>query len=571
MKKSLMLGFVVILALALLISGFLNAFIFNSELLEETEQEMLAFSAILAENYNPSADANAQAVRFAAGIGDARISIIAGDGTVLGDSEADYRTMDNHSGRPELIEAAAAGRGTSIRSSQTLGKKLVYSAIKTPDGHFIRATREVSGVWDNMRSIIPAMFLTLFGALALASALTSRFSSRFLNPILEMNERLISVKDGGTKLDPKAYRYGELEEMAVKINVLSAHLSEYIASIQREKDKLRFILDNVNEGFLLLDAKQTVLLINDAACRFLGCTMAVIGERLPYAAREPALLRAAERALADEERAELDLKRGGRVLEALCSYVGKVGGMESALIITLSDVTESRNAVRIRREFFSNASHELKTPITAIKGSAELLCSNLPLSEAQKAELLSRIGLEAERMNLLISDILMISRMESGELSGEREDIDLSTLIAECIGEVRPLAEREGLQIRTEISPLVLHADKKDLRALVSNLLVNAVKYNREGGTVDISLREADGYACLRVRNDGEVILPELQGRVFERFYRVDSGRSKAVGGTGLGLAIVKHAVDTLGGTVSLESRADTGTSFTVRLPLDGK
>lgn len=571
MKKSLMLGFVVILALVLLISGFLNAFIFNRELLEETEREMLAFSGILEDGYDPSADADEQAARFAREIGDVRISIIAADGTVLGDSEVNYRTMDNHADRPELIEASAAGRGTSIRNSETLGRKLVYSAVKTADGHFIRATREVSGVWGNMRSIIPAMLLTLIGALTLASALTSRFSSRFLNPILEMNESLIGVKDGGTKLDPKAYRYWELEEMAVKINALSAHLSEYIASIQQEKDKLRFMLDNVNEGFLLLDEKQTVLLINDAACSYLGCTKSVIGERLPYAAREPALLRAAERALANGEREELDLKRGGRVFEILCSYVGKIGGMGAALIITLSDVTESRSAVRVRREFFSNASHELKTPITAIKGSAELLCSGLPLSETQKAELLSRIGLEAERMNLLISDILMISRMESGELSGEREDVELSALIAECIGELRPLAEREGLLFNTEISPLVLHADKKDLRALVSNLLVNAVKYNHEGGAVDVSLREEDGYARLRVHNDGESIPPEHQSRVFERFYRVDSGRSKAVGGTGLGLAIVKHAVDTLGGTVSLDSRPDTGTAFTVRLPLGDK
>ncbi len=571
MKKSLMAGFVLILALTLIISGMLNAFVFNKELIEDTKQELLSYASVISKEYDPSLDTDIQAKNFAGDIDNVRVTIIAADGTVLGDSAADYKAMKNHSDRPEIIEASITGKGSSVRNSETLGKKLVYSAVKTSDGYFIRATKEVSGVWDSLKSIIPAMILVIVIALILASVLTGRFTSGFITPIVEMNNSLISVKDGGIQLNPKAYRYAELEDMAVKINALSAHLSKYIATIQHEKDKLNYILDNVSEGFLLLDEKKNVLLINDAACGYLKCTKASIGENILYATRNYDFIQRADRAISEKKRLSFDLALGGKLIETVFTYVGEESGVEAALIITMSDVTESRNAVKIRREFFSNASHELKTPITSIKGSAELLCSDLQIPDKQRKELLARIGLETERMNLLINDIIMISRMESGELSGECEEVDISSVIHESINELVPLAERESVTINTDISPVTIYANRKDIRELVSNLLVNAVKYNKQWGAVDVSLFEQNGQAILSVRNDGEPIPPEHQRRVFERFYRVDSGRSKAVGGTGLGLAIVKHVVDTLGGTITLESNAENGTTFTVKLPLSEK
>lgn len=568
MKKTLMAGFVLILALTLVISGALNAFVFDKELIDDTQQQLLSYASLIAMEFSPEQDADVQAKAFAYAVEDVRVSIISTDGTVLGDSQADYKVMGNHLDRPEIIEAGLAGHGSSVRNSETLGKKLVYSAVKTSDGYYIRATKEVSGVLEGLKSIVPAMILVIFIALLLAAYLTHRFSKGFITPITEINESLISIKDGGKQLNPKDYRYGELEDMAIKINALSAHLSEYIGNIQLEKDKLNYILDNVSEGFILLDVKKNVLLINNAACDYLNCSKKSVGENILYSTRNIDFIRCAERAVAEKKQLNLDLQIGGKIIENVFTYAGEENGFAAALIITMSDVTESRNAVKIRREFFSNASHELKTPITSIKGSAELLCSDLPISDIQRNELLTRIGLESERMNMLINDIIMISRMESGELSGERENVDIASIINESVNELKPLAEQENLSINLDLSPVVISADKKDIRGLVSNLLVNAVKYNKQDGAVDVSLTSINGQAVLKVRNDGEPISPEHQRRVFERFYRVDSGRSKAVGGTGLGLAIVKHVVDTLGGTVSLESSTEKGTLFTVRLPL---
>jgi len=568
MKRSLMVGFVLILTLTLVISGVLNAFVFDKELITGTEQELLSYASIMADEFNPNKDADAQAKTFASAMEDVRVTIIASDGTVQGDSQADYKSMKNHLDRPEIIQAGLAGQGSSVRNSETIGKKLVYSAVKTSDGYYIRATKEVSGALEGLKSIVPAMILVVCIALLLAAYLTHRFSIGFITPITKMNESLIRIKNGGAKLNPKDYRYEELEEMAIKINSLSSHLSEYIGTIQLEKDKLNYILDNVSEGFILLDRKKNVLLINAAACGYLNCDKTSIGQNVLYATRIFDFIHSSERAVAEKKRLTLDLEINKRTIETVFTYVGEESGFSAALIITMSDVTENRNAVKVRREFFSNASHELKTPITSIKGSAELLCSDLPISDNQRNELLTRIGLESERMNMLINDIIMISRMESGELSGECENVDISAVIIESINELKPLAEQDDLSINTELNPVVIFADKKDIRGLVSNLLVNAVKYNRQGGSVDISLASLNSQAVLKVRNDGDPISPEHQRRVFERFYRVDSGRSKAVGGTGLGLSIVKHVADTLGGSVSLESSAEKGTTFTVRLPL---
>lgn len=568
MKKTLMAGFVLILALTLVISGALNAFVFDKELISDTQQQLLSFASLIAMELKSEQDVDTQAKAFANAIENVRVTIIAPDGTVLGDSQADYKLMANHLDRPEIIEAGLAGHGSSVRNSETLGKKLVYSAIETSDGYYIRATKEVSGVLEGLKSIIPAMILVIFIALLLAAYLTHRFSKGFITPITEINESLISIKDGGKQLNPKDYRYGELEDMAIKINALSSHLSEYIGNIQLEKDKLNYILDNVSEGFILLDEKKNVLLINNAACDYLNCSRASVGENILYSTRNYDFIRCAERAVTEKKRLNLDLVVGSKIIETVFTYAGEENGFLAALIITMSDVTESRNAVKIRREFFSNASHELKTPITSIKGSAELLCSDLPISDIQQKELLTRIGLESERMNMLINDIIMISRMESGELSGDCENIDIAAVINESVNELKPLAEQENLTINLSLSPVLIFADKKDIRGLVSNLLVNAVKYNRQGGAVDVSLSSLNGQAMLKVRNDGEPIPSEHQRRVFERFFRVDSGRSKVVGGTGLGLSIVKHVVDTLGGTVSLESNSENGTAFTVRLPL---
>jgi len=234
----------------------------------------------------------------------------------------------------------------------------------------------------------------------------------------------------------------------------------------------------------------------------------------------------------------------------------------------VNDLTiESRRAAFLRRDFFANASHELKTPITAIKGSAELLCADVPLGEEQQKELLHRIGIEAERLHSLINDIIMINRLESGETAWEKEDVDLAQIVRECVDEVMTLVDRNRLRIEIQTEPVTLFANRKNVFEMLSNLIVNAANYTPPDGRVEIQLRASPQEIIFSIRNDAEPIPSGHQPRMFERFYRLDSGRSKAVGGTGLGLSIVKHAVESLGGTVRLESDEQIGVLFTVVIP----
>ena len=227
----------------------------------------------------------------------------------------------------------------------------------------------------------------------------------------------------------------------------------------------------------------------------------------------------------------------------------------------------AQSAANLRRDFFANASHELKTPITSIKGSAELLCAQVPLDDAQQKDLLTRIGIEADRLHRLIDDIIMINRLESGEIMGLKEEAELSAMVRDCIDAVRPIAENNGLHLNLNLAPATVFINRKNWNEIVSNLMINAINYARPGGTVDVHLAPKIREIILSIRNDAEPIRLEHQARVFERFYRVDRGRSKSVGGTGLGLAIVKHAADSIGATIVLESNEHIGVQLTVTLP----
>ncbi|MCL2427231.1 MAG: ATP-binding protein [Oscillospiraceae bacterium] len=228
---------------------------------------------------------------------------------------------------------------------------------------------------------------------------------------------------------------------------------------------------------------------------------------------------------------------------------------------------ESREASLLRRDFFANANHELKTPVTAIKGSAELLCSDIPLDEEHQKELLHRIGIEAERLHSLINDILMINRLENGDTAEEREIINITELIHSCVDELKTQIDQSRLRVDVSAESVTLNANRKNVYGIFSNLIVNAVNYTRQGGRVEIRLSSNDEEVSFSIRNDGEPIPIGHQPRMFERFYRLDSGRSKAVGGTGLGLSIVKHAVESLGGTIRLESDERIGVLFTITIP----
>ncbi len=522
---------------------------------------------MLAELYDENAIADGQAHLFARNSG-VRVTIIDSTGTVVGDSEAQWRNMENHADREEIVEAASNGEAVAIRVSHTVGGTMMYAAVQTENGDFIRLSQTYGGLKENILTILPGMLLAILLTLLVVGMVSARLVNNITGPLAAMSMSMNRVKDGTAMLDAESYPYEELRYMAEKINLIAADVSTSIQKLQAEKERVDFLLNNMGEGVVLLDKEQNILQINDSACTILGCDKNdVQGSYLLSLISNTSVLEAAKNAGQGQSQ-QSEFECNGRIYQVNCAPVQEHTDWEQGLILTMTDVTETMRSAQMRQEFFSNASHELKTPITSIKGSAELLGSALPMDEATRCELLDSIGRESDRLNTLIGDIIMLSRIESSQAEIEREEIDLYQIVASCVSEAASMARQNGVTIRTDMEQAVMVASRPLLYQLVNNLISNATKYNCQNGQVDVTLRKHEDSVVLSVRNDGEPIPKESQSRVFERFYRVDKGRSRAVGGTGLGLSIVKHTVDAMGGTVTLTSSREEGTRFTVQLPV---
>lgn len=568
MKRSMIKKFSIVIVLAVILSGITNVFLFDKKLTSEKKNEMLRLVKVMADEFNKDEDNNEQAERFGDESDGVRVTIVRPDGVVTGDSQADYRKMDNHSGREEIKKAQSSKSAITVRKSSTVGKKLMYAVTRTEDGYYIRLSEEYNSIILDAMSFLPAMILVMLISCELAIYLAGKMSEKIASPILVMNESLSGVQDGTTRLDAESYPYDELKDMAVKINKLAEDVSNHIETIKQEKDKIEYILDRMKEGFMLLDSNSKIIIINKRACKYMSSDKSVVGKDLYHLTRNLQFISYATESFETGKNMRMDIEYEDKIIEVSFNPVERGNGdIENGLILIMTDVSAKRNAEKLRREFFANASHELKTPITSIKGSAELLCSDIPINEEQRMEMLKRIGVESERMTTLIEDILMINRLESGEMSRESEFVDMEKIVKEDIDEMTSMAEKAGVHINAATEEAVIFANPRDIHELTGNLIVNAIKYNEEGGSVDIVLKKQNDMIEFSVRNDGEVIPLNKQGRVFERFYRVDKGRSRNVGGTGLGLAIVKHVVDSLNGVITLESTEKTGTKFTVKLP----
>ena len=548
MKKSILKSTALVLCAGLVCCLLLTAAIFDAKTTQQTETQLRSLATALGSAYDANGDADAQASQFSRQIGGLRVTVIAKDGTVLGDSAADYKTMENHAGREELKAAEGAGVGISVRPSETLGTRLMYAAVRTQGGDYIRVAMQYNGFLRDLVSLLPALLGAGLVAFAVAAFVATRVAKTVTDPISDFTESLKNVQEGGARLEPEKYPYEEMQAMAGDINRMSEEIARNMRRLEREKAKIDYILDNMNEGFVLLDTDQNIL----HATR-----------NIPLIDGVAAVLKkgghvAVDMPLPDKRKGEVNISR---------VKPEDTGAIDGGAIIIISDVTAQRNAAKMRQDFFESASHDLKTPITSIKGFAELLCSDMPLGGNKQEAISKRILKETMRMSSLISDIIMISRLESGDITFEREVLDLAAVVSECCSDAAEFARSSKVSISCTTQPCVLSASHREMSELAGNLITNAVKYNRQGGRVEVNLTNENGAPCLRVFNTGEPIAPEYAQRIFERFYRIDKGRSKAAGGTGLGLAIVKHIATNYGASVTVTAAPD-GNTFTVLFPV---
>jgi len=507
----------------------------------------------------------------------ARVTLIARDGTVLGDSDVPFDRLPgvaNHADRPE-VRAALAGRvGHSTRRSATVGRELYYLAAPVEGGGVARVAVDLSSLEMAVARLRYELFaagaIGVFTALALSYAL----SWLTLRPVREMR-RVAAAIAGGRLEDRVSLGSGaELADIAHAINQMAEQLRLRLEEVTHEKEQLHAVLEGMVEGVLVVDAKGTVLLANSRLREFYAVSDEIVGRPLLEAIRDAVLDEIIARAAHTDEAVEGEIAVGGRIPRALHVHAARFpsnGTPRVGTVAVLHDVTELERLEGVRRDFVANASHELRTPLAAIRGFAETLLQNDALSEADRRSYLEVIDRHARRLGSLVGDLLDLSTIESRETTLEPQAIDVRAAAVELLADWEPRIRERQLDVRlTGEDDAVALADPRAVEQILTNLFDNALKYTEPGGAIDLDFEADDRSVRLRVRDSGIGIPADDLARIFERFYRVDKARSRALGGTGLGLSIVKHLAQRMGGEVRVESELDEGSTFSVTLPRAG-
>ena len=485
---------------------------------------------------------------------DFRITWLKADGTVLYDTRSDAGSMENHSQRQEVQDALKTGAGESSRYSATLLEKMLYYAQRLSDGTVLRLSASRVTVGVLFLSMLPAILLVTAAAFALSAVLAGRVSRRIVEPLNRL--------DLEHPLENEAYE--ELSPLLRRLEHQRRQIDDQLHSLRRRSEEFAQITASMTEGLVLLDECGTVLSINPAACAVFHADDSCVGQPLLTVERDTAVSRALRDAM-DTGHGETRMERGGREYQFDMTRIESDGEAVGAVLLTF-DVTEQAFAERNRREFTANVSHELKTPLQGIIGSAELLESGV-VQPGDVPRFVGHIRSEAQRLVTLINDIIRLSELDEGGALPS-EPVELLSLCRDTAQSLAPAAEAHNVTVSVTGEEATVPGVRRLISEVFTNLCDNAIKYNRDGGSVSVTVSRAGGDAVVSVSDTGIGIPPEHQSRVFERFYRVDKSHSKASGGTGLGLSIVKHAVLYHHGTVEVHSVPGEGTTFTVRLPM---
>ena len=486
-----------------------------------------------------------------------RVTWVAADGSVLYDTEADPSEMENHAEREEIREALTAGWGESSRYSSTLTEQTIYYATRLADGSVLRIAVSQASVISLLFGMLPPMAFIFAAAFILSMLLAGRMSKRVVEPLNRL--------DLDHPLENDAYP--ELSPLLNRINRQHQQITEQLLDLKHKTEEFEQITGNMCEGLVLLGAHGEILSINPAAQRLFSTDRSCLGQDFLTIDRTTDMTQAISHA-AHDGHSELRCERGGREYQFDISRIEQ-NGKPAGTVLLAFDVTEQAFAERNRREFTANVSHELKTPLQTIIGSAELIENGLVKPE-DMPRFIGHIHKEAARLVSLIDDIIRLSQLDEGR-DMPREDVDLYALCDEVLKSLESPAAARGIKLIQKGSECHVFGVRRLLYEIVYNLCDNAIKYNVDNGSVTVTAEKGDNETVLSVSDTGIGIPPEHQGRIFERFYRVDKSHSKQSGGTGLGLSIVKHAVKYHDAKLELVSAPGKGTVITVRFPAGEK
>lgn len=543
-RATLLVGVAVLIASLALVMGVLYSYFGRVQ--ESQLRDELSLAAVGVEKNGTDYLRALQSHQY-------RITWVRADGTVVYDTQADAETMENHAQRQEIQQALAAGEGESSRYSSTLLQKTVYYAQRLPDGTVLRlsAVRVTAGVL--VLNMLQPILLVLAAALILSGVLAGRLARRITEPLNRLDLEHPLEND----------TYEELAPLLRRMEHQRRQIDRQMGELRQRSEEFDQITGSMNEGLVLLDEAGAILSINPAARRLLDADGDCVGQDFLTVDRDVTMSDALRQA-AEQGHSEFRGERNGREYQFDVTRI-QTEGRTAGTVLLVFDVTERAFAERNRREFTANVSHELKTPLQGIIGSAELL-ENGMVKQEDVPRFVGHIRAEAQRLVTLIGDIIRLSQLDEGEPM-PTEPVELLAVAREVAENLRSAAKTRNVTVEVTGTPATVSGVRRLLYEIVLNLCDNAIKYNTEGGRVEVEVAQDGGTAAVTVRDTGIGIPPEHQSRVFERFYRVDKSHSKASGGTGLGLSIVKHAVQYHHGVIRLKSEVGKGTEIRVTFP----
>ena len=485
---------------------------------------------------------------------DRRVTLIRRDGTVLYDNEADPSTMENHSNREEVEEAVKSGSGHSIRKSETMMRETIYFAQKLDDGTILRVAVTQDSIWAILAKLIRPAVILFMATVLLSLFLSNMVTKNILSPLNRLDL---------DHLDNNDVVYDELAPLLNRLQTQQETIRKQLNSAKQRQEEFNLITENMSEGFLVIDKNTDILSWNPSALRLLGMTDEPSGSVLRLNRTRD--FRETIFKVLSGKKEELTLQRENRTYKLIANpaYDDNQEEVIGAVFVIL-DETESIKRENFRREFTANVSHELKTPLTSISGFAELMMGG-GMPEETVMDFSKSIYDEASRLISLVNDIINLSSLDDENMEFDWEMIDLYQIVSEEISHVQAAADKKDVKIRLS----GVHGNITGVRRIVSemiyNLCDNAVKYNREHGSIDVNIATTTNHVIVSVQDTGIGIPEADQSRIFERFYRVDKSHSKAVGGTGLGLSIVKHGAQLHNAQIKVSSKLDKGTTITLR------
>lgn len=561
MQKKIYRGTILILTISMLIFGIIFEYLGYLLYRNECQKELQSIANITLQ-YQQEPSSISETLNSVLDYR-VRVTFIDFNGNVLYDNITDVSTMENHSNRNEFIVAIENGTGEDIRESESINENTYYYAIKQDNG-VIRFSRTMNGIFSVFISILPIIILS-FGVITIVVTI---FSMNLAEKIMQPITALVSQFDIFNKHDeelPKKIvtEYSELEPIAETIQTLVNRIQKYIQNVREQKDRIRLITDNMVEGMIILDEKNDILSINKSAIKILNPDFKVKENRMFLELTRNKILLDALDDIKEEKNIKEIITIKDSYYKAYISWAENIKGT----IILLVDVTETVKAEEVRRDFSANVSHELKTPLTTIKGFGELFENGMLTDIEDVKKYGAMIERESERLLFLINDIIRLSEIEE-KTEKILAPINLYDSSEYAINLLSQKANSKNISIVLD-SPknIMVNAHDGYMNELLINLIDNAIKYNKDGGSIKVSLLENDSKVTISVADTGIGISKQDCSRIFERFYRVDKSHSKKIGGTGLGLSIVKHIVNYHNGEIHLQSELGVGTTISIDIP----